>query len=175
MTNKRYTQSFVYVNQVLFKVLQMLLNINSSSVFLNSECFALSLLSSSSLTSFSLRLSLINISSKSFGKSSLIYHMFAFWSYPWSAIFRSSKLASKHLFQIPAKEFALLLCTTGQQGQSVEISTNAEISVNAWNLIKELISSSKIILLSVVFYILSMAIDYVNSFFIFVKMSLGNK
>ena len=131
MTNKRYTQSFVYVNQVLFKVLQMLLNINSSSVFLNSECFALSLLSSSSLTSFSLRLSLISISSKSFGKSSLIYHMFAFWSYPWSAIFRSSKLASKHLFQIPVKEFALLLCTTGQQGQSVEISTNAEISVNA--------------------------------------------
>ena len=42
----------------------------------------------------------------------------------------------------------------------------------SWNPIKDLmISSSKIILLSLMFLILSMAIDYVNSFFVFVQMS----
>ena len=101
LINKKYTQSFVYVNQVLFKVLQMFLRINSPSVLLNLECAALSvILSSSSLTSFSLHLSLINVSSISFGKSSLIRHMFAFYSHPWPAILRSAKVASKHLFKV---------------------------------------------------------------------------
>ena len=67
---------------------------------------SLSLLSSLSLTSFTLYLSLIKIFSISFGKNFLIHHMFPFWSHPWFAIRESSKLLSKHLLQIPAKIFA---------------------------------------------------------------------
>ena len=59
----------------------MFLRINSPSVLLNYDVSSsLSLLYFSSSTSFSLYLSLIKISSISFGKSSLTHHMFAFWS-----------------------------------------------------------------------------------------------
>ena len=43
LTNKRYTPSFPYVNQVLCKVLQMFLRTNSPSVLLNSQCVALTI------------------------------------------------------------------------------------------------------------------------------------
>ena len=52
---------------------------------------SLPLSSSSSLASFSLYLTLNKISSLSFGKGSLIHHIFAFYFHPWSAILGSSK------------------------------------------------------------------------------------
>ena len=124
LTNKRYTPSFPYVNQVLCKVLQMFLRTNSLSVLLNSQCVALTItLILFIFTSFSLYMSLINISAIYFGKSCSIHHMFTFWSYPRSAILRSSKLAPKHLLQIPAKDFALFPCTTDQKGKRVQLTT----------------------------------------------------